>query len=134
MVRALVKEQAGLLPAEQVGHVGGPVHRHRERARTAAPSSTTVSSGSPSSPRDRPVPFLTTVVTPVTATSAATSAVQMRLGPGGIGLDHGHIAEAVDDDAGQAIGLGMDQPVEGRIEQARAQGQRGARAGAANQA
>ena len=85
---------------------------------------TTVSSASPSSPRDRPVPFLTIVVTPVTATKCCGKAVKMRLGPGGVGLDHGRIAEAVDDDAGQAIGLGMDEPVEGRIEQPLAQGQR----------
>jgi len=39
----------------------------------------------------------------------------MRLGPSGIGLNHCRIAKAVDDDTGQAIGLGMDQSVKGRL-------------------
>ena len=48
----------------------------------------------------------------------------MRLGPGGIGLDHGDIAKAVDHHTGQAVSLGMDKAVEGRVEQPRAQRKR----------
>ena len=45
----------------------------------------------------------------------------MPLGPGGVGLDHGGISETVDDHAGKAIGLGMDQAVKGRVVQRLAQ-------------
>ena len=41
--------------------------------------------------------------------------------PGGVGLHDQHRAEPVDDQPGQAVGLGMDQPVIGRVEQPLAQ-------------
>jgi hypothetical protein len=80
----------------------------------SVPRSTRVSSSSPSSDRARPPAFLTTVDTPGDVDQRRHQRVEMRLGPGGVGLDHRRVAEAVDDDARQAVGLGMDEPVEGR--------------------
>ena len=49
-----------------------------------------------------------------------------RLHPRGIGLQRQRVAVAVDDQAGQAIGLGMDQAVVGRVVELLPQRQRGA--------
>ncbi len=50
--------------------------------------------------------------------------VEAGLDPGGVRLDDGGVAEAVDDDAGHVVGLGVDQPVERRVEERLAQFQR----------
>ena len=47
---------------------------------------------------------------------------QQRIGPSGVGLDHAGIAKTVNDDARQAIGLGVDQTVIGLIVKLVAQG------------
>ena len=90
VVVALVEEQPGLLPADQVGQIDARRSSAPGPARPRSPRSTTVSSASPSSPRARPVPFFTTAVTPVTATSASAIVVGQTLGPGGVRLHHRH--------------------------------------------
>ena len=50
--------------------------------------------------------------------------VRQPVPAGGVGLQHDHVAETVDDEAGQAVGLGMDEPVERSIEKPLAHGQR----------
>ena len=116
------KKQAGFLPAQHIGHIGGPVHRHRHR------------------PIDRAArdfrylwqPFQRPRAARPVADNAAHARhlcqrigdqVELHLCPSGIGLDHGHIAEAVNDHAGQPIGFGMDKAVMRGVVKCRAQGQ-----------
>ena len=128
VVGALVIEQAGFLPAHQIGHIGRAVHRHRDRAingttedrhvlvqtfqRARAPRAVFDNGGHARDGLDR-----------------RRQGVDPRLGPCGVGLNHHRVAKAVDDHTGQAVGLGMDQTVERRIKQGFAQRQRGLQAG-----
>ena len=90
---------------------------------STAPWVTVRYSSSPSSRRAREVALTTRLRAPVTSSRACGQRLQQALGPGGVGLQHQGVAEAVGDDAGQAVALGVDQAVEGRIEQGLAQGQ-----------
>ena len=93
-------------------------------ARRARPASTAEASSSPSSARARPPAFFTTVATPVTAMQRLDQRRQPHLGPGRVRLHHRRVAEPVDHHAGQPVRLGVDQPVEGRVEERLAQRQR----------
>ncbi len=74
------REDPRLLPAPQDRPCRWPRSSNRIGP-ASAPCTTSVWSASPSSARDRPVPFLTTVATPVTSTSALRQARQRCVSP-----------------------------------------------------
>ncbi len=123
MVGALVVEQAGFLPALEIGHIGRAIHQHRDRLVDRARKQHGFL-GQPFQRAGAPGPVLEDGADACHLGQRRGQRRQMRLGPGRVGLDHRGVPEPVDHDAGQAIGLGMDQPVEGLVEQPRPQVQR----------
>ena len=122
MVRALVIKEAGFLAAHDIGHIGGPVHRHRDRRIDLACKKRGLLSQAFQAPRPARA-VLDHAGDTRHRLQRSDQRRQMRLGPSRIGLDHRGIAKAVDHHTGQPVSLGMDQPVKRRIEQPRAQGQ-----------
>ena len=114
-VVALVEEPAGFLPAGQVGEEADPVlGQFHRRGEVALDVSTALSS--PSS--------LRTALSLRSTIAAATGRFQrlqnrfaQPLHQRRVELHRQHIAESVDDKAGQPVRLGMDQPVKGCVEQ-----------------
>ena len=124
MVRTLVEEQPCLLPAHQIGHIGGPVHPdgHRRCRRIAQQHGIHIVQ-----------PFQTAPAAPGVLEDRGhachlgqgrSKLRQKHIRPGRVGLHHGDVAEPVDDHTGQTVRLGMDQPVEGGLEQPLPQGKR----------
>ena len=129
VVRALVEEKAGLLTADQIGHVGRAVHRRRKGRidRAALQPDLCVQ------PFQRPCAARAIDHDGGHAGHISQSVADIarhRIGPGRVRLDHGGVAETVDDEAGEAIALSMDKAVERRVEQAFAMRQRNRQAGA----
>ena len=116
MVRALVIEEARLLPPRHIRHVNRAIHRHRHRALHAAAQHRRLFRQPFQTPRPaRPV--LDDRHHPRHRPQGRDQRLQQHLGPCRIGLNHRHIPETVDHNARQTIRLGMHQPVKGRVEQ-----------------
>ena len=120
VVRALIEEKPGLLPAQHVGHIGGAVHLDRHRPVNAAAQNHGFL-GQAFKPARPTGAVLDHRLHPGHRDQYGGQIVDQRLGPGGVRLHHRDIAETVDDDARQAVSLGMDKAVEGPVEQPRAQ-------------
>ena len=123
VVRPLVVEEPGLLPAREVGEVGRPVHRHLDRPVERRPEHRPLGIESLEPPRPS-AGVLHHRRHPGDAHQRLDQRRQPHLGPGGVRLHHRHVAEPVDDHPRQPVGLGVRQPVEGRVEQRRPQRQR----------
>ena len=124
VVRPLVVEEPRLLPARQVGEVGRVVHRHRHRrvepaAQPAILRAQPLRRPRPSARAEQDVPAAHRL-------QRVREGLGPRVRPGGVGLEHRRLAEAVDDDAGQTVRLRVDEAVERRVVEPRAQGLRGA--------
>ena len=112
------------MPAHQVGHISGPVHLHRYRTGEGAADQPRLL-GQTFQPACTACAVLDHRSNPGYGAQGGSEVIFMRLGPGGIGLDHGHIPETVDDDTGKTVRFGMDQAVKRGREQPGAQGQGG---------
>ena len=123
MVGPLVEIEPGFLPTGDIGKVAGTVHGHLDRPgdRIAHDLEPFAKALQPPNPRRR-----------VDHHRAATrhrlyrsnQIILQAIRPGGIRLDHGAIAKAVDDHARQPVALGMGQAVECALVETFAQRQR----------
>ena len=117
---ALVEEPAGLLPGQHISHEHRAVFLDRHRPRDAAQRH----------PGFQRQPFLGSrraVVAQHDCLRREEAAQRLRddrnepVHPGGVCFDHQDRAKPVDDETGEAVRLGMDEPVIGRIVQPLAQ-------------
>ena len=115
VVGALIKKQAGFLPAGQIGHIDRAIHGHCNRGLGRLADQNGMLFVQPFKNARAPRGVFQNGGDTGDLDKRRHQIRQHNFGPGGIGLDDRDIAEPVDHDPRKAIGLGMDQPVMRRV-------------------
>ena len=115
LVRPLVEEQPGLLPTHQIGQIGGTVHRNGHGFRGRLPAQDLHPFVQAFQPTRAALPVQDHGGHARHPDQRIRQVIRHPVRPGSVRLDHRRVAEPVDHQAGQPVGLGMDEAIEGCV-------------------